>query len=411
MVEHLNEFNSVTSQLSSVQIYFEDEVRALILLSSLPESWNATVTGVSSSKESTKLKYDDIRDLILSEEIRKMESGESSGSYRIEGLVATSDHRGGRGFDKGSGSRWPSRPKSRGKSVGKFKCYYCAKEGHKLVDCNKLKRDREGRSQDSDQSSNAHSASAEEIFPGVTGVLTVITGMDNLNDKWILDTGCSYHMCPMREWFDTYKPCNGGIIQMANGAISSIIGTGAITIKMFDGTAKTLENVSHALDMKMNLISLSMLESEGFAFKAKDGALRVVRGATIVMKGKRQGGLYTLLGSTTFGRRHASSSRAAGRRRRTRKTSVKCGPKNNVTFALDGCGSMNGFHGAGESSDGKMKASTSHRKKNAKGSTMKWVVKFKQVLDLADSSTCRRRWSIPERGDAHLTQRCRGLQL
>ena len=66
--------------MSSVGIEFDEEARALILLSSLPESWNATVMAVSSSLGSNKLKFDDVRDLILSEEIRRRESGESSTS-------------------------------------------------------------------------------------------------------------------------------------------------------------------------------------------------------------------------------------------------------------------------------------------------------------------------------------------
>ncbi|GAA0175765.1 hypothetical protein LIER_28878 [Lithospermum erythrorhizon] len=80
VAQHLNELNSVTTQLSSVEIEFDDEVRALILLSSLSDSWNATVTTVSSSSGSNKLKFDDVRDLVLSEEIRRRESGESSTS-------------------------------------------------------------------------------------------------------------------------------------------------------------------------------------------------------------------------------------------------------------------------------------------------------------------------------------------
>ena len=38
VTDHMNEFNVITTQLSSVEIMFEDEVKALILLSSLPES-------------------------------------------------------------------------------------------------------------------------------------------------------------------------------------------------------------------------------------------------------------------------------------------------------------------------------------------------------------------------------------
>ncbi|KAE8686500.1 cytochrome P450 71A9-like [Hibiscus syriacus] len=63
MAQHLNELNTITTQLSSVEIEFDDEVRALILLSSLPDSWNATVTAVSSSSGNIKLKFDDVRDL------------------------------------------------------------------------------------------------------------------------------------------------------------------------------------------------------------------------------------------------------------------------------------------------------------------------------------------------------------
>ena len=63
-----------------MEIEFDDEVRALILLSSLPDSWNATVTAVIISSGNSRLKFDDVRDLVLSEEIRPRESGETSNS-------------------------------------------------------------------------------------------------------------------------------------------------------------------------------------------------------------------------------------------------------------------------------------------------------------------------------------------
>ncbi|KAE8673419.1 hypothetical protein F3Y22_tig00111783pilonHSYRG00183 [Hibiscus syriacus] len=71
VAQHLNKLNTITTQLSSVEIEFNDEVRALILLSSLPDSWNTTVTAISSSSGNNKLKFDIVRDLVLSEEIRR----------------------------------------------------------------------------------------------------------------------------------------------------------------------------------------------------------------------------------------------------------------------------------------------------------------------------------------------------
>ena len=57
---HLNEFNIITNQLSTVGIEFDDEVRALILLAFLPNSWEAMRMTVSNSARKSKLKYDDI---------------------------------------------------------------------------------------------------------------------------------------------------------------------------------------------------------------------------------------------------------------------------------------------------------------------------------------------------------------
>ena len=95
VAEHLNSFNTVTNQLSSVDIKFDDEIRALLLLSSLPDSWNGLVTAVSNSSGNAKLVFDDIVGLILNEEVRKKSSGESSTS-------ALNMEARGRGSDRGA---------------------------------------------------------------------------------------------------------------------------------------------------------------------------------------------------------------------------------------------------------------------------------------------------------------------
>jgi hypothetical protein len=118
VADHLNEFNTVTNQLSSVKVDFDDEVRALLILCSLPKSWNILVMAVSNSVSSSNtLKFDDVVGVILSEEMRRKNTGEASGNV-------LNMENGGRQKDrgKGSGNRGNSR-KGRSKSrLGKIGC-------------------------------------------------------------------------------------------------------------------------------------------------------------------------------------------------------------------------------------------------------------------------------------------------
>ena len=115
-------------------INFDEEIRALLILCSLPKSWNGLVMAVSNYVlGSGTLKYDDVIGVILSEETRrKTSSGSTSGSA----LNAQSR---GRTTERGSNSR--NHGKSRGKSKGRRSQLrglddysYCGKLGHKKKD-------------------------------------------------------------------------------------------------------------------------------------------------------------------------------------------------------------------------------------------------------------------------------------
>ena len=60
IAQHLNEFNTITNQLSMMEIEFDNEVHALIPLASLPNSWEAMRIVMSNSAGKSKLKYDEI---------------------------------------------------------------------------------------------------------------------------------------------------------------------------------------------------------------------------------------------------------------------------------------------------------------------------------------------------------------
>ena len=79
IVHHLNEFNMVTSQLSFVNVNFDEEIRALLILCYLPKSWNGLVMAMSNSiSGSNTLKYDDVINVILSEKNCRKTLGRST---------------------------------------------------------------------------------------------------------------------------------------------------------------------------------------------------------------------------------------------------------------------------------------------------------------------------------------------
>ncbi|KAK2974385.1 hypothetical protein RJ640_021241 [Escallonia rubra] len=90
VVDHLNDFNGVTNQLESVGINFDDEIRALLFLCSLPDSWNNLVTTVSNSTISGTLTLNDVVSSVMNDEMRRKTIGDgisSSTALSVESRV------------------------------------------------------------------------------------------------------------------------------------------------------------------------------------------------------------------------------------------------------------------------------------------------------------------------------------
>ncbi|KOM52532.1 hypothetical protein LR48_Vigan09g119100 [Vigna angularis] len=189
--QHINELNTITIQLSSVGINFDEEVRALILLSSLPESWNATVTAVSSSSGSNKLKFDDVRDLVLSEEIRRRESGEPSTSsvLHTESRGRSSTRGTGRGKSKERQSK--SRNHQSSNKSKTIECWNCGKTGHYKNQCRSASKKQEGK----DEANVATTSGGGDAL---------ICSLENKEESWVLDSGASFHATSQKELFENY---------------------------------------------------------------------------------------------------------------------------------------------------------------------------------------------------------------
>ncbi|RVW22925.1 Retrovirus-related Pol polyprotein from transposon TNT 1-94 [Vitis vinifera] len=229
VAQHLNEFNTITNQLSSVEIDFDDEIRALIVLAFLPNSWEALRMAVSNSTGKEKLKYNDIQDLILAEEIRRRDAGETSGSGSALNLE-TRGKGNNRNSNQGrSNSRNSNRNRSKSRSGQQVQCWNCGKTGHFKRQCKSPKKNNE------DNSANAVTEEVQDAL---------LLAIDSPLDDWVLDSGASFHTTPHREIIQNYVAGDFGKVYLADGSALDVVGLGDVRISLPNGSVWLLEKVT-----------------------------------------------------------------------------------------------------------------------------------------------------------------------
>ena len=169
---HLNEYESLSSQITSQGTTIEDELRAMILMSSLPSSWETFVTTVCNAS-TTAIKYSEVTSAILSEAARRKSFTKDSAeeAYAVQGSTNRSNNRGR------CSSRTPTNQRSRSKSQETRICNYCKKPGHIKADC-RLLRSKTDKAQRAYQSSNRHEevnyvGSSAEILTTDPNILSI----------------------------------------------------------------------------------------------------------------------------------------------------------------------------------------------------------------------------------------------
>ena len=111
------------------------------------------------------------------------------------------------------------RENHRGKCISKsrlrknIECHYCHKfrQYKKIILSSKRKNVRR-KSQDEKSSV----VSIAEVASTSHEILSVAIFNACSRDEWILDSDCSYHICPYRDWLVTYQPIDYGNVLMGN---------------------------------------------------------------------------------------------------------------------------------------------------------------------------------------------------
>ncbi|GKA86991.1 retrovirus-related pol polyprotein from transposon TNT 1-94 [Tanacetum coccineum] len=241
--EHIDEFNKIVLDLANIEVKFEDEDLALLLLTSLPTSYEHFVDTLHLWREALTL--EDVMATLNSKEIKersKAKGDDGEGLY-VRGITDRRDS---------SQSRGNLRSKSRG---GRLKCYIFQSDDHLKRNCQKNNRKKStGYVMKDEQPSSSGST-----YDDSKVIMVMSTQAQALLDL-IMDSGCSYHMTPR------YIP-----------------------------------------ELKRNLISLKTLEKEGYNVKMQSGKIKVINGSKVILSEiRRDNCVYSLDGHAMAGELNAS---------------------------------------------------------------------------------------------------------
>ena len=187
----------------------KDEDTAILLVVSLPPSYKHLKEIILYSNFDT-ISFEDVKSNLLSK--KKFDHDIHTDS--ATGLVVRSRPT----ENGGNGGRRKNHSKSRNPHTSKT-CNFSGKLGHIVSNYRKLKNKKE-KEEKKNQSKKptttdcvVESKSDGDVLVATMSLAT--TSEKGVDNDWVLDSSCTYHMCPYRDWFVTYEPVDTWIVLMS----------------------------------------------------------------------------------------------------------------------------------------------------------------------------------------------------
>jgi hypothetical protein len=284
MIEHINKMKTIAEHLEALDDAVLEKDIVMILLSSLPPDYNNLITTLETLKEEN-LGWDYVRDRLLTEFERRRGPGREPHN---EALFVGGNPR---------GSNFPRNNKSR------FPCHYCGEVGHFVKECEDKKNDELEKEMkrkeelekekkkikeelEKEVRESAAFTQSNEKFKEDDFVPEFALHVGELQEKWLLDSGCSRHITGNKDDLENYRDIEedddeeSHYVTLADKSIVHAVGRGDLNVYLNDvGGVKvpvTFKDVLYIPKMK-RLISIGQLTKRGgeVVFREKSVELRV----------------------------------------------------------------------------------------------------------------------------------------
>lgn len=271
MQKHLLEFESLFEQLESQSVELPDLWRAVIVLASLPESYDTIVVSLE-GRSDDELTVNLVKQKLIDEAERQRGLvGAASGGDNEKAMIVK---------DR-IAKCW---------TCGDTKCrrYRCPKFLKEQSDSGRTRQEEKSRPTANfvDQKSNDVD---EEI---------VFAVYDKTRLGWYIDSGATAHMCHERSFFDNLQSTEKSNVTAANGSKMTEIGKGSGQLYCVDSQNHTrrteVTDVLYIPEIQTNLLSVSKLLKKGFSVHFEDDKAEVFKNGISVAIADEQDGLFRL---------------------------------------------------------------------------------------------------------------------
>lgn len=254
MVEHISKLRKLQEELHLMENKVPDEDFVMILITSLPESWDqytSAYLGSSSNKPTLKL-------------------------HELVAILLEEDRwRRGRSDDTASGVAMQAKFSRGDKGIEKRKCFNCGKEGHIKEECWSKGGGREGKGPARRKKGDRAHQTQESINTSLNDVAySTRESQEFSRYDWILDSATTSHICTTQEAFTDYTPLHDATIHGLGSHPITTQGCGTVIVNFnVDGKIiqHTLREVLHAPDAENCLLSISRFDAGGGDIQFKDG--------------------------------------------------------------------------------------------------------------------------------------------
>ncbi|UYV71448.1 hypothetical protein LAZ67_8003257 [Cordylochernes scorpioides] len=260
--DYLNKFSSLADRLSEMDAQVPEDFLSILLLCSLPESYEGFRTAIETRDELPS--FEALKVKMLEEEIRQTQL---NGTTNTEQAFLGNPER----------KNFPSTSKPKPKGFP-FSCHFCGKKGHKAADCRKRK---------------SRNPKNEMVASFGTKYLSKLGA-----NEWCLDSGATAHMCSSRDSFAYFEDTAPVKITLSDGQFIEAIGKGNVKLdcKTNTGTVTlSLEDVLFVPRLNGNLFSISKCTSKFNIVNFKYRKAEIVNLHTkICIQAYERNGLYIL---------------------------------------------------------------------------------------------------------------------